>query len=425
MQLATRLAVALLVSTMAAIFAYNYLLNTSLSISPRGGFLAQAITDRDNQGNSLATLRSTDSSWILNYEIRPGAPYPFATLSLAPPAQLGFLDLSRFEHIEVRAKAEGAPGNLRIHLRNVDPAYTVSDNMLSMKFNELQFDPRSTPYPTPFLWQDFHVPAWWISMLKIPYWNARTQVNHISLIEITTPENTPAWTRGSLEIISLEFRGKQISSTLFYQILLGLWVLVGLVGLASRAFGYRKSLLHKEMRERELLTINEALSIKSQEMETMAKRDALTGLLNRNGLREHLATALEANRTKGEPLSIIMADIDFFKRINDTQGHARGDEILKEVSQTFAKNTRLLDRVARWGGEEFLILAPQTNLQTAVFAAEKLRKLVSESPSNVSCSFGVAELRHGENPTELIHRSDTALYRAKESGRNQVQSNWN
>lgn len=296
---------------------------------------------------------------------------------------------------------------------------------MSLKYNEVQFDPRTTPYPATFVWSDFHVPAWWSSMLKIPYWHARTEVDHVPRIEITTPENTPLWTTGTIEFISMEFQGKQISSTLFYQILLGLWVIVGLGGLAVRALSYRKTLRVKEQRERELLTINEALSIKSQEMETMAKKDALTNILNRNGLREHLASAFEAGRTKGEPLSVIMADIDFFKKINDTQGHARGDEILKEVAQIFAKNTRFLDHVARWGGEEFLILAPQTNLQTAVFAAEKLRRLVAESPSKVSCSFGVAEWRSGESPTELISRADKALYRAKENGRNQVQSNWN
>lgn len=425
MQLATRLAISLIFLTLSAIFSYDFLLNTSLSISPRDGFMAQAVNDFESNGNTKSILRATDSSWILDYEIRPGAPYPFASLILSPPAELSFLDLSQFDRIQVRLKAVGAPGNTRIHLRNINPAYTVSDQLISLKYNEVQFDPRSTPYPAKFLWADFHVPAWWISMLKVPYWHARTEVNHVSRIEITTPENTPLWTTGSIEFVSMEFQGKQISSTLFYQILLGIWVLVGLVGLAFRAIGYRRSLHTKELREQELLTINEALSIKSQEMETMAKRDGLTGVLNRNGLREHLAAALEAGRTKGEPLSVIMCDIDFFKKVNDTQGHARGDEILKEVSQVFAKNTRLLDRVARWGGEEFLILAPQTNLQTAVFAAEKLRKLIAESPSKVTCSFGVAEWRPGENLTELIHRADKALYRSKENGRNQVQSNWN
>lgn len=425
MQLATRLAISLIFLTLSAIFSYDFLLNTSLSISPRDGFTAQAVNDFESNGNTKSILRATDSSWILDYEIRPGAPYPFASLILSPPAELAFLDLSQFDRIQVRIKAEGAQGNTRIHLRNINPAYTVAEQLISLKYNEVQFDPRTTPYPAKFLWADFHVPAWWISMLKVPYWHARTEVNHVSRIEITTPENTPLWTTGSIEFVSMEFQGKQISSTLFYQILLSIWVLVGLVGLAFRAIGYRRSLHTKELREKELLTINEALSIKSQEMETMAKRDALTGVLNRNGLREHLAAALEAGRTKGEPLSVIMCDIDFFKKVNDTQGHARGDEILKEVSQVFTKNTRLLDRVARWGGEEFLILAPQTNLQTAVFAAEKLRKLIAESPSKVTCSFGVAEWRPGENLAELIHRADKALYRSKENGRNQVQSNWN
>lgn len=425
MHFATRLAIGLIALTIAAILVYNNLMNTSLTISPRSGFLAQASNDYATGGNTMSTLESTDSSWILNYEIRPGAPYPFASLIISAPASVGFLNLAKFDQIDIRAKTQSVQGNIRIHLRNVNPAYTVEGRMESMKYNEVQFEPRAVPYPTPFTWQDFRVPAWWINMFKLPYTLARTEVNNISQIEVTTPENITPWTKGKIEIVAIDFRGKQISSTLFYQILLGAWVLVGLLGIASRAISYRKTLVEKEMREKELLTINEALSLKSQELETMAKRDALTELFNRNGLREHLATALEAARTKNETFSVIITDIDFFKKVNDTQGHTRGDEILKEVAQIYSKNTRLLDRVARWGGEEFLILAPQTNLQTAVFAAEKLRKLISESPSQITCSFGVAEWRSGESPTELINRADQALYRAKQNGRNQVQSNWN
>jgi len=156
-------------------------------------------------------------------------------------------------------------------------------------------------------------------------------------------------------------------------------------------------------------------------METMAKKDSLTGLLNRHGLRDHLVNAMDMARMGKNTLSVIMVDIDHFKQINDTQGHARGDEILREVAQTLQNSTRANDSVARWGGEEFLILCPLTQLQVAAMVAEKLRKYVEELNSQVTCSFGVAEYRGDGSASDLIQRADQALYRAKESGRNQVQ----
>jgi len=258
-------------------------------------------------------------------------------------------------------------------------------------------------------------------MVNAPYVLARTEVSYVTQIDITTPEVLPVGSQGSLEVVAINLYGKQISPTLFYQGVLGVWVIMALLFLIVRTVSYSRSLHAKEIREHELLSVNEALSLRSREMETMAKKDSLTGLLNRHGLRDHLVNAMDMARMGKNTLSVIMVDIDHFKQINDTQGHARGDEILREVAQTLQNSTRANDSVARWGGEEFLILCPLTQLQVAAMVAEKLRKYVEELNSQVTCSFGVAEYRGDGSASDLIQRADQALYRAKESGRNQVQ----
>jgi diguanylate cyclase (GGDEF)-like protein len=123
-------------------------------------------------------------------------------------------------------------------------------------------------------------------------------------------------------------------------------------------------------------------------------------------------------------LSLIMFDIDHFKRVNDVFGHLAGDEVLVRVAHAAASAIRQSDVVARWGGEEFMVLVPETSITQASQMAEKLRELIAGIAfveyGQVTCSFGVAELRPDETVTELTTRTDGAMYQAKKAGRNRV-----
>ncbi|HSR36788.1 MAG TPA: diguanylate cyclase, partial [Desulfurivibrionaceae bacterium] len=156
-----------------------------------------------------------------------------------------------------------------------------------------------------------------------------------------------------------------------------------------------------------------------------AMRDELTGIYNRRMLDELLKQeALRAQRYQ-TPFTLIMFDLDYFKNINDTYGHDVGDAVLREVSAVMQKQIRATDHLGRWGGEEFMLVAPETVLAQAIFLAEKLRRQVQEhhfdQVQSVTMSIGVGEYRVGEGVDSLIKRVDDALYRAKESGRNVVQ----
>lgn len=160
-------------------------------------------------------------------------------------------------------------------------------------------------------------------------------------------------------------------------------------------------------------------------LKSMAHTDYLLGLPNRRRLSEILASELELGALSGRPVSLILLDVDRFKAINDTQGHAAGDAVLQAMATLLAHHVRTADTVGRWGGEEFLVVAPETGLVEAGELAERLCALIRSQPfppaSHVTASFGVATLQPGESLESLVARADAALYRAKANGRERVE----
>lgn len=160
-----------------------------------------------------------------------------------------------------------------------------------------------------------------------------------------------------------------------------------------------------------------------------AMTDALTGLLNRYGLQHILAREMSETRRYNRPLSCLMIDIDLFKSVNDQQGHAAGDVALQQVATVLTENVRGSDVVFRYGGEEFLVLLPETDLEGAVSLAEKIRHAAhtrsfgdGERVFSLTLSAGAATLWDNESGNDMIARADMALYQAKEQGRNRVEA---
>ena len=162
-----------------------------------------------------------------------------------------------------------------------------------------------------------------------------------------------------------------------------------------------------------------------EELKALAIKDQLTGLYNRRKIDEVLKNEkAEADSTE-QNLSVIMVDIDWFKHVNDQYGHLVGDQVLTEVTAILAKGIRKTDVLGRWGGEEFIIICSDTDLAGAMVLAEKLRKMIESHQFQLvgkkTCSFGVSQLCQQETIDALLSRSDQALYRAKDQGRNRVE----
>lgn len=149
----------------------------------------------------------------------------------------------------------------------------------------------------------------------------------------------------------------------------------------------------------------------------LAERDSLTGLPNRRAYEENARVAVSRARSEGTPLSLAILDVDHFKRINDRLGHSEGDRVLAQIAERAQANLRRSDFIARFGGEEFVILMPDTHLDEAVAVLERLRAGLD---MDTTVSIGVAELRAPDDAGSLLERADRALYRAKESGRDRV-----
>ena len=163
---------------------------------------------------------------------------------------------------------------------------------------------------------------------------------------------------------------------------------------------------------------------------TESERDFLTGTFNRKAFDKRLIEAMEEARAKELELTMIMLDIDHFKKFNDSYGHLIGDEVLKIVARGLVDSVKGMDTVARFGGEEFVVLLPRTPIGGGMIVAESIRKSIAskelkrkstgEHYGQITISLGVAGFRHGDSQAQLIHRADDALYRSKKAGRNRV-----
>jgi len=189
-----------------------------------------------------------------------------------------------------------------------------------------------------------------------------------------------------------------------------------------------------EERTRELMILNEKLNREIEQrrraeeaMRVMASLDPLTCLRNRRAMAERLEQEAARAQRHGKTFSLLMLDLDHFKEVNDTYGHAVGDEVLKETARRLKDQVRKEDVVSRWGGEEFLILLPDTEEEGALNLAEKLRTRICEEKFttakgelDVAASGGVAMFSQNQDLHDLVEIADMAMYQAKIRGRNQV-----
>lgn len=168
------------------------------------------------------------------------------------------------------------------------------------------------------------------------------------------------------------------------------------------------------------------LEIANQELQKLATTDALTQIANRSSLDEVIKQAIAENQRYQRPFSVVMIDIDFFKKINDSYGHLAGDTVLKTVAKLIKNQIRSVDTVGRWGGEEFMIVYREIECQGAYTLAENIRQSVENHPfegvERITISIGVAQYRAGTSAEELLKQVDNALYHSKEHGRNRVTS---
>lgn len=195
----------------------------------------------------------------------------------------------------------------------------------------------------------------------------------------------------------------------------------------------RHDITELEQTKQQLRNINQAMKYKVDELYSMtnaleekASKDTLTGINNRENFEDIFGIQITNAHQYSQPLSLIIFDVDHFKAVNDTYGHQMGDLILRDMVELVARNLKKGDVFARWGGEEFVILTPSTDIGGASSLAENLRMLVQSHRFNgldekITLSFGIAQLDENDDKKTLFQKADAALYEAKKKGRNRVE----
>nr|WP_315168982.1 GGDEF domain-containing protein [uncultured Deefgea sp.] len=385
-----------------------------------------AVDDRTQGGKSVAHLSKVNDAMVMKCKIAKSEyQWPYCQIRIQLTKMPSGMDLSHFDDIDFNLSRSGpGPEKVRVYLNNFE-AYSKINDSSTLKVNELLLDTKGADMASSHIPLNlFRVASWWVEYKNIPLIDTDMQVDNVPIIEISTPGFAPEGEH-VITLKYIEFHGKWLSLT---QVLLGIvsaWLTFGVAWLGFEIFQYRQRLSQERSLRSELEVINRVLEIQAEVLSNQAQIDPLTGALNRAGLNNLLSKKWPGEIPKDAQLSILFADLDHFKRINDTHGHAVGDEVLQQFAQLVKNKIRKSDGFIRWGGKEFLVACPEMPHDLAVKLAENIRDSAAKTswPHSmaVTCSCGVATRKHGEDFNELIERADIALYRAKKSGRNRVE----
>ncbi|MFV8819160.1 diguanylate cyclase [Haliea sp. E17] len=276
------------------------------------------------------------------------------------------------------------------------------------------------------------VPGAWILYASLPLWQ-------LSVVPIFVFLPLALWRearRGNREARTILPAVALFLATCIYDLLIEVLHLEGIrlmpLGFLAMLMGMSFSLVNRftcmfNELEQEVAQRTAELIDANMQLVEAARIDPLTGMLNRRGFTEEAEAEMSRMARSGERFSIILADVDYFKRFNDEYGHICGDNVLRRMSEILYQRTRDIDQIARWGGEEFIMLLPETDTEGAVVLAEKLRHAVENAEFDfggermrITMTFGVSAFRTGDTLDSCIARADTAMYHGKKNGRNRV-----
>lgn len=400
-------------------------LRTSFTLHPTN-YPASILDDAFSGGNSQVRWLDADAlRWQCELGRAITNPYCSFQLDLTNSENKG-MDLSGYDKVTIWADYHGNAKHLRIYLRNRHPNYYDPNNSMTTKYNSIEVAVDELATGLELSMDDFTVASWWLIHQEIPLAYSHPEFNEVARIEVQTGSTIRSGTH-DIQLQKIVWSGPLISQTQLYQGVIIAWAISIFGMLVHRLLNMRADLNRERRYQQELLAINRSLNLESRHYEDLAKTDALTGLPNRVGIREILHQGLRDWRDAGVPFSFIVIDLDNFKQVNDTHGHDIGDKILKNAAQLMLNRVRRTDALARWGGEEFVLVCPNTELDQALKIAENLRAELEHSLNYqgtvITASFGVASMTE-PNLDHLFKRADTALYKAKSLGRNRVYSDY-
>lgn len=422
----TLLLVAIMI-TLLAVLGYEFLPEKQHTIVPgeQGAELYNPYSDSLEGGPSYSEVEQVDEGILWRCRIEEQGDYAYCGINLmfSEDGRTG-LDLSGYHSIRLMLVRPENGRVINAFIRHYDEKYSNPDDGNSAQFSHFAIHPTDMEeQPLLVGFEEFSLADWWISTRELPRELRRPAFTNVVLVGLDYRE---ALTPGSyeLQILRVAFVGDWVSRERWYLGILLIWLAAASAWIVVRMVAMSRSARRHRAHLSALSQRNQQLSQESSRYKNLSIRDPLTGAFNRLGFEQRWGE-LAVNPAKW-PLSIVLLDIDHFKRFNDTYGHGLGDEVLCKVVEVLDQSTRKRDLLCRWGGEEFLLLCPETGLEEAALLAEKIRLVVADTDlgagidARLTLSLSVCEVRADESFADAFVRADGALYEAKERGRNQV-----
>lgn len=346
------LIISTLLLTIIVLGLQHFALDRTLKIDPTTQFAKEVVDDRGINGRSTASLAIEDNKFILTCNIvKSDFAYPFCELSIALFSidQPKGINLTNFDYVMIGARyLNRNTESIRFQLRSYNEHYSTLDKQDTWKYNVVEYWPEQNSFPTKIPLNSLQLANWWLIEQRIPIEYSESSFNNVMVLELATGNNiSPGLYTLVIEHITLH--GKYFTQIQVYSALLILWVSTAIMLLFWRIKQSRYNLSLAVKKADELKQLNELLNVETKSLKEKAQRDPLTGALNRSGVKPLFTKKLNT-------LSLIFVDIDYFKKINDNYGHNFGDLILKEFAKLVSENCRTTDFLARWGGEEFLLV---------------------------------------------------------------------
>jgi diguanylate cyclase (GGDEF)-like protein len=377
--------------------------------------------DRAGGGASVGSLERKGRDLIVHCHISRQSAWPYCKLTFDFLKDGAGMNMSRFDYMTVDASYVGAgTSSFGLVLANAEDGLTKLDQWQTYKIN--QIDALALPADgrllIPMKW--FGVAQWWKDMAKPSMEHSGVAVDNVARAELMISgggkEGESVFT-----LHHLTLHGKIISRDVLLMGIVAAWVLCAASWMTILTLSLRTQLKDSKAAIALLSEVNKALELEARDLAGQVHIDPLTGVLNRQGLR---AALMSTSNLLSDPMAVIFIDIDHFKSVNDTHGHDVGDDVLRKFANVITSGIRSSDRLVRWGGEEFLIVCPMTNVYQGRILAENLRHALHQQtwPAglHVTASFGVAQHHENDEVGVVIKHADEELYRAKQGGRDRV-----
>jgi len=413
MKLEHQIVVLLLFSVGLLSFVYCVPRTETVNFRSNDWMVFDSFGGEGSSGSSSITERGVETEMKICND--SGNPYVSIVFSRDSNPSINF---SWFKKATLKAYIVGKDSEFfRLFLRTRIPDIYEPSVEESRQYNEVAFKLTNEPQTIVLDRKRFHVPSWWSEMYGAEQQHATPVFDTVDAIEISSGSSVKD-TQVTLVIEEIQLSGDWISPIVLYRTLLATWLLLAFGVMVKTYTRHRQKMMQSEERESRLRNMNMSLKSQTTQLARMAHHDAVTGLLNRYGLRNDPRVA--TGRLKGpDSASLIVFDIDHFKEVNDNYGHNYGDQVLADIGTVLLENTNENELIARWGGEEFVVVCFGVGESAAAIVADSLRE-VMESTVGVTCSFGVSDINTDVPFIDALDRSDRAMYEAKSNGRNRV-----